>query len=203
MTAGAIAEPYMLDEPIREGKSELVKLLLKSTNNINERLHRTDETLLHLAVSENKLEIVKLLVANGANINAAGERRRTPLFIAFENDIYQYNSNDTIRKSSPMVDYLVAHDANVNGTDSSLRSDLLLRAAEDHQLTAVRYLLQAGTNPNIKRGNQAENTPLQFAILNGDAAIVRTLIKAGADINEPSYDDLPIIIAIKKGYYQS
>ncbi len=197
IATGAKAEPDMLYGPVSEGKTDMMKVLVKATNNINSLLERTGESLLHLAVASKNVDMVKLLVTNGANINAIGKTGNMPLLLAFQSDIYNHKREDTAT-SSAMVNYLVAHGANVSGTNLLLRKELLLRAAETHQATAAKYLLQAGTSPNIKSGNQGQNTPLQFAIKSGDAEIARALLKAGANVNEASSDNLPVIIAIKK-----
>lgn len=186
---GEKAEPNMLYEPIWAENVEMIKLLAKATNNINERLRQSGETLLHLAVYKKNLEIIKLLVENGANVNMPGYRQQTPLFYALIN-----HPDD----NNPIADFLVTHGANVKGTDPTLRDKFLLEAAKSHRLTAVKYLLQAGTNPNGVGKEYSGKTPLQLAILAEDVAIVRELIKAGANVNEALSDDPPIVLAIKK-----
>ncbi|XP_068249234.1 putative ankyrin repeat protein RF_0381 [Palaemon carinicauda] len=106
------------------------------------------------------IEIVKYLLDNGANPDG-GEYKGGIVSVASE-----YNRLD-------ILDLLIASGASVqNG------SDVLLGAAENGHLEAIRKLIQAGADVNY---NDA------FALLNaaeqGHLEIVKALIDAGADVN--------------------
>lgn len=77
---------------------------------------------------------------------------------------------------------------------------LLLRAVEKGHKEAVKRLLAAGADPNVR--DIINITPLMYAANLGDVGIVRLLIKAGADLNaqEKSEGSTAKIFAVKAGY---
>jgi len=66
-------------------------------------------------------------------------------------------------------------------------------------LETAEMLIRAGAN--VSAANRAGATPMQLAALNGNAAMVDQLIKAGADPNMPQtpYGDTPLMLASRTG----
>ena len=74
----------------------------------------------------------------------------------------------------------------INNNDEN--ENKLFIAINDNDLTKMKEIIKNGTNVNIKIKNNYQYTPLHFAATNSILPIVNELIKAGADINEPSYN---------------
>src|SRR5262249_27965081 len=66
-------------------------------------------------------------------------------------------------------------------------------------LEMADILIQAGAN--VKAANRFEVSPLGLACMNGSAAMIQKLLKAGADVNAPlsSLGETPIMIAARTG----
>src|SRR6202023_4345594 len=66
-------------------------------------------------------------------------------------------------------------------------------------LDTAALLIRAGAN--VSAANRAGATPMQLAALNGNAAMVDKLIKAGADSNVPltQYGDTALMMASRTG----
>ena len=66
-------------------------------------------------------------------------------------------------------------------------------------LETADLLIRAGAN--VSAANRAGATPMQLAALNGNAAMVEKLIKAGADPNVPltQYGDTALMMASRTG----
>ena len=60
----------------------------------------------------------------------------------------------------------------------------------------LRYLLEAGANPN---DDETADTPLTAAARAGFTEGVRLLLNAGADVNLSSFFDTPLTAAVKRG----
>ena len=63
---------------------------------------------------------------------------------------------------------------------------LLIACRDGHDIQRIEYLLNEGHNPNVK--NSLGWTPLAFAVNKNDEEMSRTLINAGAFVNEPEND---------------
>jgi ankyrin repeat protein len=82
-------------------------------------------------------------------------------------------------------------------TDDSSIS--LIQAVLEENLEAVQLLLRAGETPDSQQHSQ--QTPLQIAARQGNLAIVKTLIEAGAKI-DLGWDYPPIYEAISNGHLE-
>ncbi len=130
-------------------------------------------TLLMQAVSRGETEIVKLLLARGADVNRTDVFGNTAAVFAFENDYTaiqpllkkarpsRQTRNAFLRvavgkKDRVKVKQLLAAGADPNyeypiGYDhKTIKSTLLIRAAQMEDAAIVKMLLTAGANPNAK-----------------------------------------------------
>jgi hypothetical protein len=77
----------------------------------------------------------------------------------------------------------------------AVRAPVTLKAAVDfghHEL--VRWLLSIGCDVNGRAGGPADETPLHSAAWNGDLAMARLLVDAGANLQarDRQYDGIPL-----------
>ncbi len=93
---------------------------------------------------------------------------------------------------------LIAKKADVNAPQVD-GTTALHWAAEANDLETVDLLLRAGAK--VTTANQAGATPLMLAALNGSAAMITKLAKAGADVNAPltRSGDTALMIASRTG----
>ncbi|HPF16804.1 MAG TPA: ankyrin repeat domain-containing protein [Thermotogota bacterium] len=151
-------------------------------------------TALHYAAKNGHLEVVKMLVERGADLNVYPDeskfyRGETPL-----NSACSYsNAND---KNLEVVQYLVEKGASMEKISFCFQSPLTNCMNSKAPLTA-QYLLEMGADPNIPNDNG--QTPLYLAIDKGlGNALIKELLKAGADPNNGSPYYTPLEMAIKK-----
>ncbi len=76
----------------------------------------------------------------------------------------------------------------------------LLRAAYEGNTEILNYLLDQGANIDFK--DQAQSTPLDWAITNNNTDIARILVERGADIEASDEDDYtPLMITVAEGNF--
>lgn len=138
------------------------------------------------AVIENDLQQVEDLLKNkkiNPNANIQGSIFHTrPLFMAMRKDI-------------AIARCLLAHNTNVNGTNTDL-STALHMAAEDGANDKLDLLLQynAAVNPQDNKGN----TPLHCAAINNHVYCVTRLLAKEANPEIPNiYEETPLDFARK------
>ncbi len=87
-----------------------------------------------------------------------------------------------------MIRLLVGHGANVDARESARgQTALMLAIAADHD-EAARVLIES--HADVKARSKNRFTPLLFAARQGNLAIARILIAAGADVNETAPDGI-------------
>ena len=121
---------------------------------------------LFTAIRQGDRPLVARLVGQGADVNAANPGGVTPLLQA------------VLTSDLKMVRLLIAKGANVKAQGESGITPLHA-AAFDAGLT--RVLLDAGADPNA--ATSSGQTPLFGAVRNGNEAVVRMLLRAGANVN--------------------
>ena len=158
------------------GSSAMVERLLAAGALPDVRLPR-GETPVMTAARTGNVDAVALLVAAGADVNVAEETRgQTALMWA------------VAQGHSGVVDLLIAH-----GADVSARSRPRPRMMFSDSVNASQY----------DQGfvwNQGGFTPLLFAARHGRIAAARSLLAAGADVDDPAPTGAsPLVVAAHSG----
>jgi uncharacterized protein len=156
-----------LADAAQQGDQAAVRQLLQHKADVNAP-QPDGMTALHWAATRDDVPLAKILLAAGAQTSPKtrlGEL--TPLFIAAK------------RGSVPMIETLLKSGANANTTDSTGATPLMLASAAG-SAEAVEMLLahQAGVNAKESAHQQ---TALMFAAATDRGAVIRALIKHGAD----------------------
>ena len=183
-------DPTILTAAFENGNAKLVsKALFKAGVDIDinksgtYKVHGT--TPLIAACENGNAELVSTLLKAGADANKSSIYGMTPLKAACE------------RGHSDIVSNLLSAGADVNRVDPTL---LDLRAVFENDTELYFTLLEAGFDIyKIKSGTYG--TRLTAACENGNAELVSTLLRAGADINKSdSYGTTPLMAACRKGH---
>lgn len=154
-----------LSKALEVGNLTLLQNLLSSGLDPNQTYD--DLGLLHTTIRYKDIQAAKILLQYDADINMkdGDQWTSTPLHLV-------------VRSEKPeFVELLLNHGANVNATDSRENTPLH-DAASNGELSIVKLLLQAKTDPNIR---QKGNSALHIATGKGHAHLIEPLIKAGAD----------------------
>jgi ankyrin repeat protein len=159
-----------LYEAAKEGKKDIVELLLNVGADVN-KANREDATLpLHWAVAyaHAHKDIVKLLLKAGADINAQSRFGYTALYVAVLNG------------HKDIIELLLNANADINKAIDN-GSTPLHAAVEKGNKNLVKLLLDAGVDVNAqdKRGE----APLSGAAQKNYKDIVELLLARGANIN--------------------
>ena len=138
--------------------------------------------LLHAARTGNAA-MVDLLLRSGANPSLAHPEGETPLMAASKSG------------SAAAVRALLARGAKVNDTDKFQNQSALMLAAAEGHVEVAGILLEAGADPDkqahatsLATRKNADHptggfTALMWAARNGNEAMVRRLVKGGANLN--------------------
>lgn len=127
-------------------------------------------TPIRIAAVYGHAALAELLIRHGAPVSTpAGTYRNYPLHLA------------AICEHCDVIEVLIAHGAEIDAQDEYWATPLHRAASGDSQ-AAVHLLAQAGANLE-HRDRFLDSTPLQHAIVDRNAAIVRELVRLGADVN--------------------
>jgi ankyrin repeat protein len=164
-------------------------------------------TPLNEAVSINDLTMVELLLKAKADPNLSNDDEQTPLMIAARNG------------SLPVAQALVKAGARVNEREKLRGQSALMWAVGASSPAVVDFLIKHKADVDFRAaendwGNQITSepraqyrptgglTPLLYATRSGCLACVKSLLKAGADINRPTPDGVtPLMNAIDNNKY--
>ena len=125
-------------------------------------------TALHLAADD--LAKTRMLLDAGVDVNAASQLGRTPLIAAAASS-----------QSAEVVRLLLARGANMNAADNSGVTALNAAANADNR-EAAELLLERGADPNAQARLPQAATPLMGAAINGNAALVASLLARKANV---------------------
>jgi ankyrin repeat protein len=173
-----------------------VRMLLDRGADVNTVSKQGHTALLLAAMSDGSAPILRLLIAKGANVKAVDNNKFNGLLNAsFANDLES-------------VHIFLDAGLDVNSKDISGNTPLM-NAAGRGNLAMAKLLLAKGADvkavSNEKSGGMVKNGPIglgKFTALNlastyGPAELVKTLLDAGADINEKDIRGMtPLMYAI-------
>lgn len=147
------------------------------------------DTPLMLSVYESDLEAVKQLLEQGADVQIENNSGETVLFSAA--------NQDDMKILRAVIDTGI----DLNHQENYYKQTALFTPAEVGHTAALRLLLKAGANPNIK--DKGGFTPLQWAAQEKQLNAMKTLISFGADVNNKSKKGItPLMSASIAGFYK-
>lgn len=134
-------------------------------------------------IADDTVRVAYLLDKKHASIDAQDRQGETPLHHAL------------VRRSQPMIKYLLDHGASVSATDRDGWSPLMTAAWADDP-TAVRLLVAHKADPNF--AGPGNLTPLAIALEYGKDAAAVALVESGADYRQPMGDAgyTPLMLAV-------
>jgi ankyrin repeat protein len=166
------------------GSTEKVRLLLTRGADVNATgslLKHSDSTALHYAADGGRSEVIKELLRYHADANAKNADGMTPL-------MWAANRGDV-----SSITALLDAGANPAAKSDDGKTTVWDRAifSQGRGIDVVRLLIDRRADINLPNGDG--RTPLNFAILKRDIAIVRTLLANGANPNARDNDGVSLL----------
>jgi ankyrin repeat protein len=199
--AGAAGDARLADA-VKYGDQAAIRALLKARVDVNAP-QPDGATALAWAANRDDLATAALLIAAGADVDAANDYGVTPLSLACLNGSAPMVEKLLNAKANPnsalsagetalmtcartgnvnAVTALIAHGANVNAREARHGQTALMWAVTEKHVAVARTLLDHGAE--VGASSETGFTPLLFAAQDGDPEMVRTLLAAGASVNE-------------------
>lgn len=210
----------LLHLAVRSNKYKLVKLLIKSSADVNIRDNYGETPLYHiedyisndLKLLEAAKDMAKLLLEKGADVNvkdnegwtllhSAEHEELAKLFIVKGADVNAISNAG----HTPLDHALERHDVKIaeffrsqGGIESDPYRIDMMNAATKGKLKELLKLIEEGANVNS--ANISGATPLHRAVQNGHKEIVLVLVQNGADVNagDKSYFGTPLFVVSTK-----
>ena len=182
----AAASETALADAVERMDRARVRALLKQRVDVN--TPQVDGmTALHWAAHQNDLGIAEQLVGAGADVNAVNRYGVTPVSLASTNG------------NASLIALLLKAGADPNAALPGGETPLMT-ASRVGALDAVQALLTAGALVDAK-DDRRRQTAVMWAAAEGHAAVVQTLIDAGADFRARVPSGLtPLLFAVREGH---
>lgn len=187
--------PLMLASTNRSAR--MAELLLDAAADPNAARPNGETALMHAALA-GAADVARALVARGADVNALTSRGFSPLmFAAAEGHaavagVLAETGADLAARTEAIVPKQTGY------RRSAVTEDGSPRRLRDNQALLISQLPQDGDSE--PRRPQGGFTPLLYAAMAGDLETVRTLVSAGADVNETAADGTtPLIVTLQRG----
>lgn len=156
---------------VENGNAKIAEILLNFGAKVNARDENKQTPLMRLD-DDASPELVRLLIRHGAKVNAVDKEVNTALMLAARSSA-----------SAEVLQILIDHGATVNTQNKEGRT-ALMEAAESDKLEAVRTLILAGADINMK--NEDEETAWD---LTADDEIEKLLESYGAKVPEKEAEE--------------
>jgi ankyrin repeat protein len=196
-------------EAIIHGNDGVVNALVGSGADVNARYGACNTSLLHEAVHAGNEKIVRILIEKGTAIEARNDNKTTPLLFAVRKgyvgmtrvlleaganvNVHDIDARSTalhyavVRKDMEIIRLLVQYGADVNAVESypwcKVGFTPLHHAAAWNYVPGIKFLLDAGADPNISVQGPLPGTPLHCAVTKMEVDSVKALLDGGADPN--------------------
>ncbi|MGO0305513.1 ankyrin repeat domain-containing protein [Endozoicomonas acroporae] len=196
---------------VRQGRQDVIKMLMNHEANINVRSRHKGKSVLHDAARLGRPEIIDQLMGYGADISARDNKGKTVLHDAARQDqpdiidqLMNYGADINARDNKgrtllhlvaasgqqAILDKLLQLNVDVNARDNNGRAPLYLLTCKNGQLDTIQYFMNALTKnqADINHRDNNERTPLIYLVksLRNQKAIkcvIDTLVLLGADVN--------------------
>ena len=178
------------------GNAAIVKRLLEAGADANERM-ANDDTALMMAARTGNVATMTQLLDHGADVNATEKTRGTTALMWA-----------AAQGHTPAVQLLVARGADVKAVSAPAWQDRPVRygKATDPRPSQGRNqdLVVSQVGPRNTRARDGGGlTPLVFAVRANNLESVKTLLAAGASVNQTTrYGWSPLLVATQNRYYQ-
>lgn len=212
----------MLSLACRQGKQDIVELLLESGANVNHR-NKAGNTPLLEACSQGHVTIAKLLLDRRADIDAPtettydsaltwactlGNEEIVALLLERKASV-EHRTKDgctalmfaALAGHERVAKLLLDYTAEINvESDSNKDSPLTFACWKGHQKVVELFLERKA---NIEHRTKEGFSPLMFAALGGHTQVAELLLLHGAQVNTPSgsNNDIPLTSACWKGHH--
>ena len=196
------------------GDIEMTRVLIQARANVKPRTRLAGMTPLHLAASSGNAAIIDLLVKAGADPDAANDNGTTALMLAAASGKPEAVQTLLDRGANPNArDFTNGQTAVMFAAALDRGPAIALLAARGADLTVATKVSEVRPNgsdrqarPEDREKNVAKvggNTALHFAAREGKMAAIRTLVAAGANVNQLSATDSmsPLVQAIITGHF--
>lgn len=187
---------HQLADAVIEKDTAKINQLLQSGVDINIQDETSGTTVLMIASSYYYYEdIVEFLISNGADVNLKDKEGKTALLWAASNSL-------------PNAKILIKNHANVNsaandGMTAFLQASLGVSSGKV-TIEMCDLLRKKGANINaaLTKKSAMGWTAIHYAAINGDAALVKYLIKHGANINKATGEGSSPLYLAKLGNHE-
>ena len=172
---------------------EALEMLINAGADVN-AIMKYGYTPLHLLTmsmsvsSVNYLEAIRILIEAGADVNAKDNYGNTPLHLLVANP-FRFRFNYSLEAIRILIE--AGADVNAKNKLNETPLDSIEIEKDPLELEAAILLIQAGAV------NATNDSPLSFAVRHSNVEMLKALIEAGANVNDPNY---PLLhIAIRQG----
>lgn len=213
----------MMSLACRQGKLDIVELLLESGVNVDYR-NKAGNTPLLEACSQGHKDVAEYLLDHEASIDAAtdttsdsaltwactlGNESIVQLLLTRKSNV-EHRTKDgctalmfaALAGHVDVATLLLDCKANINVESDSNKDSPLTFACWKGHVDVVKLLLER--NANIEHRTKEGFTPLMFSALGGHTTVAKELLKKQAKVNEPSgsNNDIPLTSACWKGHHE-
>ena len=187
-----------LHQAAASGDVTAIRALLAGGADVNAR-DDAGSTPLHQAAMLGRAAIIPTLLAGGANVNARARNGVTPLHAAAAKTVLAAleagaeGGHDELLKM-----FSITESFGLDTLDEVERevAAALFRGADDDRADTIRALLAGGANVDARAKREA--TPLHYAALSGDAAVVEALLNVVSDPNAVAFGCSPMDVAQRR-----